>query len=216
MKTLSLLLLPVVIATGALRTVSADEPLVDEAILDCLRIVEDADGHSNLRAGADLGSGIVGKVPAGGPVFVDPEPANGFHRVFLDKEDGTADRYLHASRLRPVKGWKAFGPGASRGVLEHGGFEAVVNDPAFVAADHRVTRDAAGIVRVDGKLPWGQDGGEPERLLKLGITIDGRKVELPAEATDNLYEPNPETLVLLTPGDPSDQAILLMANGGSG
>jgi hypothetical protein len=212
MKSISLLL-PAVFAAGLFHSSAAGEPIVDESILESLRIVEDADGHSNLRAGASLKAAVTGKVLSGGPVFVDPDPENGFHMVFVDKEDGTADRYLHASRLKPVKGWKAIGPEGSSGVLKHAGFEAKVNDPAFVAADHRVTRDANGMVLIDGKLPWGQDGGEPSRLLKLDLTIAGKPVALPAEATENLYEPNLETLVLLTPGDPAERAILMMANG---
>lgn len=212
MKPLSFLL-PVVFAAGLIQAAAADQPFVDDAIIDYLRIVEDKDGHTNLRAGASLESEIKGKVLSGGPVFVDPAPENGFHMVFVDKEDGTADRYIHSSRLKPVKGWMAYGPEGSTGVLKHAGFEAAVHDPAFVTADHKITRDAHGMVLVNGKLPWGQDGGEPSRLLKLDITLAGKAVALPAEATENLYEPNLETLVLLTPGDPADRAILMMANG---
>jgi hypothetical protein len=213
MNSVSRLLLPAIVALGLSQAAAADEPFVDEAILEFLRIVEDADGHTNLRASASLKAEITGKVLSGGPVFVDPRPENGFHLVFLDKEDDTSDRYLHASRLKPVKGWKAIGPEGASGILNHAGFEAKVNDPAFVAADHRVTRNADGMVLVDGKLPWGQDGGEPNRLLSLDLTIAGKPVALPAEATENLYEPNLETLVLLTPGDPAKRALLLMANG---
>lgn len=213
MKPLASLLISAACFTAALQTVSADESFVDEAILDYLRIVEDKDGHTNLRAGASLDSAIEGTVLSGGPVFVDPQTENGFHMVFVDKADGTSDRYIHGSRLKPVKGWKVHGPEGATGVLKHAGFEAVVTDPAFVASGHRITKDADGMILVNGKPPWGQDGGEPSRLLKLAVSIAGKAVALPADAIDNLYEPNLETLVLLTPGDPSEHAFLMMANG---
>lgn len=213
MKPHTFFLFHALIISSALPIIAADEPLVEEAIIDYLRIVQDPDGHTNIRSAASLDSTIAGKVPSGGPVFVDPAPENGFHMIFLEKEDGTADRYIHASRLKPVKGWKAYGPEGNTGVLRHAGFEAAVHAPAFVSADHKITRDAHGMILVNGKLPWGQDGGEPSHLLKLDITIASKPVTLPAGATDNLYEPNFETLVLLTPGDPADRAILMMANG---
>ena len=213
MKRLHLLrLLPALFAAGLASAQNESEPIVDKELLNFLKIVEDADGYTNLRAAANLDSKVVGKVLSGGPVFVDPEPENGFHSVSLDKEDDYSDRYIHGSRLKPVTGWKAFGPEGSTGVLKHGGFEAVVKDPAFVASEHRVTRNADGMVLVNGKVPWGRDGGEPNRLLKLVVSIGGKAVDLPAEATDNLYEPNLDTLVLLTPGDPAEHALLMMAN----
>lgn len=206
-------LLPALFAAGLASAQTESEPLVDRELLNFLKIVEDADGYTNLRAGASLKAKVTGKVLSGGPVFVNPDPVNGFHSASLDKEDGFSDRYIHGSRLKPVSDWKAFGPEGSTGVLKHGGFEAVVQDPAFVASEHRITKDTDGMILVNGKSPWGQDGGEPSRLLKLAVSIDGKAVALPAEATDNLYEPNLETLVLLTPGDPAEHAFLMMANG---
>lgn len=202
-----------IIVAGLSTARAQDEPFLDKELLNFLKIVEDADGSTNLLAGASLDAKIVGKVMSGGPVFADPQPRNGFHAVSLDLEDNFSERYIHGSRLKPVTGWKAFGPKGSTGRLKHQGFEAVVKDPAFVATQHEVTRDAQGMVLVNGKSPWGQDGGEPSRLLKLEVAIDGKPVVLPAAATDNLYEPNLETLVLLTPGDPAERAFVMMANG---
>ncbi|MCB1085520.1 MAG: hypothetical protein KDM63_00620 [Verrucomicrobiae bacterium] len=202
----------VVLAVGYVVASAQDEPLVDKGLLDFLKIVEDADGFTNLRAGASLDAKIVGKVLSGGPVFADPQTKNGFHIVNLDREDGVSERHIHGSRLRPVSSWKAFGPEASSGRLRHLGFEAVVTEPPFVASEHKVKRNAEGVVLVDGKIPWGQDGGQPNRMLKLEVAIDGKKIDLPAAATDNLYEPNFDTLVLLTPGDPARHSILMMAN----
>lgn len=211
-RALILHLLPTLLATGITTARTADAPLVEESILNCLKIVQDPDGETNVRDGASLEAKIAGKVPSGGPVFVDPEPESGFHLVFLDKEDNLAGRYIHGSRLQAVKDWKAFGPEGDTGRLSHQSFEVVVKDPAFVASEHKISTDANGMVLVDGKSPWGQDGGEPSRSIALSVSINGKKVTLPAEATENIYEPNFSTLVLLTPGDPAERAVLIMAN----
>lgn len=205
-------LLPLLFVAGIASAQTTRSPLVEESILSSLKIVKDPDGNTNLRTAPSLESKIAGKVLSGAPVFVDPEPEAGFHRVFLDSEDDTSDRYMHGSRLRPVNDWKASGPEGDSGRLRHQRFEATVKGPAFVAAEHEITKDPNGMVRVDGKIPWGEDGGEPDFDLVLAVSIDGKSVELPAEATENLYNPNLSTLVLLTPGDPSEQALLMMAN----
>ncbi len=167
MKSVSYLL-SAVFAAGLFHSSAAGEPIVvdeprDESILESLRIVEDADGHSNLRAGASLKAAVTGKVLSGGPVFVDPDPENGFHMVFVDKEDGTADRYLHASRLKPVKGWKAIGPEGSSGVLKHAGFEAKVKRSRVRGrgspGDARCQRD--GVDRWETSLGTGRRRTEP-------------------------------------------------------
>lgn len=212
-RSLVFYLLPALFAGGITNARTQEAPSVDDGIRESLRFVQDPDGYTNLRDGASLKANITGRVLHGAPVFVDPGAKGGFHLVFSDEEDASGDRYIHGSRLRPVLDWKAFGPEGSTGILRHGGFEAVVKDPAFVASRHRVTKNADGMILVNGKSPWGQDGGEPGRLLKLAVFIKGTAVALPAEATDNLYEPNFETIVILTPGDPSDHAILMMANG---
>lgn len=206
-------LLPALLAGGITNARTQEAPPVDDGIRESLRFVQDPDGYTNLRDGASLKANITGRVLHGAPVFVDPGAKGGFHLVFSDEEDAPGDRYIHGSRLRPVMDWKAFGPEGSTGILRHGGFEAVVEDPAFVASRHRVTKNADGMILVNGKSPWGQDGGEPDRLLTLAVSIGGKAVDLPAAATDNLYEPNLETLVLLTPGDPAERAFVMMANG---
>jgi len=190
-----------------------DTPLVDEAILDCLNIVQDPDGHTNVRSGPSLSSEIVGRVLSGAPVFAMPESEADFHQVFLDEKDESVTCHIHGSRLIPARKWKAVASDGESGRLKHENFEAVVKDPAFVASDHKLTTDATGMVQVDGESPWGQDGGIPKRSLTLEVSINGHRVMLPDGATAHIFEPNLETLVLLTPGDPARRAVLLMTNG---
>lgn len=211
-KLLPICLFHSLILGGIVQGQTNEAPLVDKGLLDFLKVVEDADGHSNLRGGAGLEAKVVGKVLSGGPVFAEPEAKSGFHLVYLDREDGKTERFLHGSRLKPVDEWKAIGPKGATGRLSHKTFAVEVSATAFDASAHRISRNADGMTLVDGKVPWGQDGGEPRHGLKLSVSIGGKKVEIPAAATENLYEPNLETLVLLTPGDPAERAFLMMQN----
>lgn len=67
--------------------------------------------------------------------------------------------------------------------------------------------------QVDGQSPWGMDGGLPRQFLSLTVSLKGQPVALPGAATANLYQPNLESLVLLTPARASDQALVIMTNG---
>ena len=63
-----------------------------------------------------------------------------------------------------------------------------------------------------GRHPWGVDGGLPTRSLALAVKLDGKTVAVPAEATRDLFEPDMESLVILTPGKPAAQLVVAMWN----
>ncbi|MBL9152395.1 MAG: hypothetical protein JNK37_07920 [Verrucomicrobiales bacterium] len=190
----------------------SDTPLVEDSVLEQLRLVEDPDGHTNVRTAPQVSADVAGRIPSGSIVAVDPEPQGGFHRVYFDDASRTEPRYMHGSRLKPVTGWNQIAPVGATGRLLHRGFEARVSGGPFSPAEHKVTHTADGVALVNGKVPWGQDGGVPRRLLTLTVAIGGQPVALPLDVADNLYEPNVDSLVLLTPGDPAERALLLMVN----
>lgn len=190
---------------------SADAPLVDDTVLEQLRLVEDPDGHTNVRSGTSASAAVVGRILSGSVVVVDPEPRGGFHRIF-EETTPAGEKYMHGSRLKPVTGWNQIAPVGATGRLKHRGFEAQVKGTPLSPAGHKVTRTTSGLALVNGKAPWGQDGGVPQHQLTLTVSIGGQPVALPPDAIDNLYEPSLASLVLLTPGDPAERALLLMVN----
>jgi hypothetical protein len=205
-------ILPTFLTIGFSASLLANPVIVDSETRNMLRLVQDPDGHSNIRSAANLSAPVIGKIMSGGPVFVLMEPKSGFHQVFIDYAKDKRDSFIHTSRLQPITKWKAFGPGAHPGAVKQDGFEAVVKAAPFVVSEHQISRDAQGMVKVNGKSPWGQDGGMPRHILLLEVFLNGKKIDLPQEATDNLYEPSLTSLVLLTPDDPSRKAILMMVN----
>ena len=51
-----------------------------------------------------------------------------------------------------------------------------------------------------------------EKSLALTVKLNGRAVEIPAEATRDLFEPDMDALVILTPGKPAAQMVVAMWN----
>ena len=123
---------------------------------------------------------------------------------------------IHSTRLRKVEKWKQIAgrvlKGEEAGMVRADGFEVQVKGVAFTAKDHRITKDKEGVILVNGKSPWGVDGGLPSVTLTWTVSMNGRPLKVPAAAIDNLFQPDPDSLVLLTPGKASDQALVLMTN----
>lgn len=188
--------------------VPAQEP-VDEFHFQQFRLVEDPDGETNVRSEASLKSSVVRKVPSGSVVTV-MEKAGDFYTITDGTYDG-APEFIHASRLKDVSGWKQVA-NPNEGTLRHKGMVARVTAAPFIAAEHEIEELSPGFYMVDGGHVWGIDGGLPHHSLKLSVTIDGHPVMLPAAAVADLYEPNLDSIVLLTPGDPAERALILMTN----
>ena len=195
--------------------VKAAEP-VSEEILSPLRIMEDPDGSANVRSGPSVQGKVLGQLRTGTVVAIEPGPPRDWVKLWSDTDGGQA-RYVHSSRLRQVAKWKKIPgrvlKGEEAGMVRADGFEVQVKGVPFLVKDHRITKDKQGQEWVDGKSPWGMDGGIPQVTLTWTVSLNGQRLKVPATAVDNLYQPNPDSLVLFTPGKASDQAVVLMLNG---
>ncbi len=215
MKTL-LFAVSLAFAAGGV-TVCQAEQLVDDVVLNSLRVVEDPDGHTNVRSGPSTKSKIVGQIQSGSVVAIELEQQGDW--ALLTFEQTTEEsRFIHNSRLKSLKSWKQFAATSaandeSAALLKTAGAEIKVTSVPFVAAEHKLTKDEDGVYLVDGGTVWGRDGGLPARSIAMTLKLGGKEVLLPKEALQNVYEPSMEFLYLLTPGDPAKQAVVLMMNG---
>lgn len=184
-------------------------------LTDMLRVVEDKDGHVNVREKPSADSKVIGKVVTGGVVAVSGEPENtgDWSPVFTDVgKDGVA--FIHGSRLKSVKTWaqaagKEEGKAAAAAL---GGFKIRVAEGEFKAAEHKLGRKEGLLETIDGHEVHGTDGEVPSRTLTLSATLDGKPVTLPAEATRDLYQPNLDSLIVLAPAGKQGQALVAMMN----
>jgi hypothetical protein len=202
----------VIICAGGVR--SESDRAVDKSILDVLRVVEDPDGNTNVRSGPSLKSDVTGKVPSGSIVTV--EETKGDWTKVGGLPATNKPRYIHSSRLRKIDKWKQIPGRESKdkksATAKHENAEVKVQTAPFTASEHKVAKDKDGGIKVDGLSIWGTDGEVPHRTLSISVSIDGKAVALPAEATRDLFEPNMETLVLLAPPQPSGATVVLMQN----
>ena len=200
-------------AAGGVTVCQAELP-VDEVMLNSLRVVEDPDGHTNMRSEPSTKSKIVGQIQSGSVVSIEPEQQDDWALLTFHQATDEA-RYIHISRLKSLKSWKQFAatPAKNTGLLKTAGAEIKVTSVPFVPADHKLAKDLDGVYTVDGGIVWGRDGELPEKSIAMTLKLGGKEVPLPKEALQNVYEPNMESLYLLTPGDPAKQAVIIMMNG---
>ncbi len=183
---------------------------VDQDLLGMLRVVEDKDGFVNVRKTPSLQSAIVGKVTSGAAVST-MEKKGDFTSVSFDSAN---DGFIHTSRLKPLTGWKQVGAkvAGNKATAKFDTLAATVTASPFVAKEHKITKDREGIELVDGRTVWGVDGGIPNTSLRLSVTLNGTPIEVPAEATRDLFQPSLESLAILTPGQPEKQTLIFMMN----
>ncbi len=215
MKRLPCILLCVGFLLNGQGRVSGAEPVVDAEILSMVRVVDDPEGQANVRSGPSLQSKVTGRIVSGQVVTVEVPQRGDWAKLLLEDVDADQPRYLHASRLKTIASWKQTPVGKVKdgkvAAVKQGGFAAQVTAAPFTATEHRITRDENGQELVDGKSPWGRDGGLPTQSFSLKVTINDKEIAIPPAACQNLYEPSLETLVLLTPPG-GGQAFVLMTN----
>lgn len=187
---------------------------VDKSIIAVLRVVEDPDGHTNLRSGPSTKNDVVGKVASGAVVNIAESKGD-----WVQLETATTTekkRYIHSSRLKSIDKWKQVSGKESKdkksALAKHEGTEVQVQAAPFVASGHKVGKDKEGGIKVDGRSIWGTDGEIPRQSLSISVSIGGKPVELPVEATQDLYEPNMDTLVIIVPPQAGGNTLILMQN----
>lgn len=209
--------LPVVVAAFHFivpASTMAESALGDE-FFEAVHLVSDPDGFTNLRAEPSAKSEIVGKVKSGSVVAIEPVTKGDWAAVARESIKGQK-RFIHTSRLKPLTEWKKkeVGDWNKKGsaTLKSGAVEVTVSEASFKESAHKVTKTKEGMVLVDGAEPWGQDGGLPQKSLKLTVSVNGVELKLPAEATANLYEPTVGSMVILTPSTAEKHCVIAMLN----
>jgi hypothetical protein len=165
--------------------------------------IKDPDDFTNVRASSSVNAKIVGKFHDG-DVFDYGEEKNGWVNVIYDPADSldrvSLEGYIHKDRLLPIFDLPRIAESSKK--LTNGHLELRTNSltlelttAPFQPNQHVLEKDQGGsIQKIDGKRPLGTDGDMPlEKLTSLHITISGNKVDIPATAWENLYNPTLET-----------------------
>ncbi len=185
--------------------------------MDIFRVVEDEDGAANVRAGASLDSKITGKVSSGVVVSIMMEIHDKDEWIKIDHGGNpNGDGFMHRSRLKKLDGWKqvsaAVAKSGDRAAASYDGTEVEVVAVPFNAKKYKIVENPGGGLLVNGRQLWGTDGGIPGHSIAVTVRLGGKVIDLPASATSDLFQPNLDSLAILTSDKPNSTIVIAMSN----
>ncbi|YCM42861.1 hypothetical protein V2O64_16250 [Verrucomicrobiaceae bacterium 227] len=197
------------------------------AELDEFCVVQDSDGHTNVREKADLGSKIIARVDHGQLVWIFQGGKTKWPEViFMDKKGKEHTGFIHASRLKALTDFKRVTGKVSEEkqteTFEKGDLKVEISLEPFDRKGRKLIyqEDEYGgryLVTIDGLPYWGTDGAVPaDQYRKITLQKGGKTTTVPDEALKNLFNPG------LYPGNttvtinPKDDAIYITSFNSDG
>ncbi|WP_343704238.1 SH3 domain-containing protein [Chitinophaga sp.] len=160
-------------------------------------LVEDKDGHVNVRDKPSLSAAITDRVPAGGIVFCMETEGEWYYVDYgTGKQPGSG--YIHRSRLKMVQGFPEVPVHKTAGdslVFQHDSLRLVLRKGPFRQESRRLqysrNEGFEFVTHIDGRDFWGTDGGVPrEEYSAFRPSWKGRPVNMPDSAFNDVFEPN--------------------------
>ncbi len=197
------------------------------AELDEFCVVQDSDGHTNVREKGDLESKIIARVDHGELVWVYLGGMTKWPQIlFIDKEGKERTGFIHWSRLKALTDFKHFTGKVSEEsqteTIENGDLKVEIALEPFDPDGRKLVyqEDEFGgryLISIDGLPYWGTDGAVPRvQYQKITIQKGEKTTAVPGEALKNLYNPG------LYPGNttvtvnPEDDAIYITSFNSDG
>jgi hypothetical protein len=159
-------------------------------------IVYDTDHYCNVRSSSGKHNNSIDKLENGHLVYAFPDQSN-WVAIDYSKGNKELDGLVYKDRLVFVANYlkiPVLKTEQNTIKFKKDSIEVVLVKQKFVKAKHKFSfyKEAKDqIVRIDNKQYWGKDGGVPTtEYQSIEITFGKKKVLLPKEAIENLYEPS--------------------------
>ncbi len=159
-------------------------------------IIYDKDSFCNVRSSAEKGNNIVDKLENGHIVYCFPNQTN-WTDIDYAKNKKDLNGQVYKDRVIFVSSYltiPVFTKDTYKITLKKDSIKIVLTEQKFDKRKHKFTyyKEAKDqIALVDNKKYWGRDGGVPTSEYKsIEVTVGQRKILLPKNAFENLYEPS--------------------------
>ncbi|MDF1739464.1 MAG: hypothetical protein P1U86_09920 [Verrucomicrobiales bacterium] len=200
------------------------------AELDEFCVVQDSDGYTNVREKGDINSKVIARVDHGQLVWVSQGGMMKWPNViFMDKEGKERTGFIHSSRLKALTDLETFTGEVSEPeqteTITKGDIKVKIQLEPFQIENRELTykefdEGQRYLIEIDGKEYWGTDGAEPRDQYRAITVQEGeRKITLPDEALQNLFNPGlypGNTKVTLNPEDDAVYITSFNSDGAGG
>lgn len=160
-------------------------------------LIQDSDGHVNVREQASVQAKILGKLNNGEVVswLEDDESANRFR--FISASFPQQAGYVHDSRINPFQGFQKWSlkqsDASSAGyVLGQNHIRFKAQKAQFKAQDFKLAGQTQGASLYRNKPFWGTDGELPTgqlQLAQIDVNFNGQKIAIPAQDLQAYFIP---------------------------
>lgn len=192
-----------------------------------LGVINDPDGYTNVRSGKGSQKPIIGKIYEE-EVFLfasQQKPSGNWWPVICNCKEGYLEGYMHKSRIISIEAQPEFHKNYHTKdtlILADESLEIIFVAQQFEASEHEIQRAKEGyVVKIDGSIPLGVDGGLPTRELK-NVTIeteegawhlsedDIKDIFQPNFSFTNIYRISPERVFIIMTNSDGGGAYMVM------
>ena len=159
---------------------------------EAFAVINDKDGYVNVRKGKSAQSKVLKRLNNKTIVFAyNYDKATDGNWIYTDEEG-----YIYNDRVKWIHKFPIIAKGIAKGntiVFEGKEIQVVLTSGKFDKSKHSFEyfKDSpTGIEVIDDELPYGTDGKMPTTEYRsIEINIHGKRVSLPKDAYNDLYEP---------------------------
>ncbi|RZJ54022.1 MAG: hypothetical protein EOO44_06465 [Flavobacterium sp.] len=159
-------------------------------------VIADQDGYVNIRNEAQIDSKISDTLHNGFVVY-GFEPKNNWVAVDYTKNDIALQGYVYKDRIKYLSEFTKVSPNkptATKVIFHKDSLSIYIESKVFDSRKAKFTylKENKDIIeKINGKKFWGTDGGMPKTVYKsIKITKGQKKIDLPVNTFDDLFEPN--------------------------
>ena len=159
---------------------------------EAFAVINDKDGYVNVRKGKSAQSKVLKRLNNKTIVFAyNYDKATDGNWIYTDEEG-----YIYNDRVKWIHKFPIIAKGIAKGntiVFEGKEIQVVLTSGKFDKSKHSFEyfKDSpTGIEVIDDELPYGTDGKMPTTEYRsIEVNIHGKRVSLPKDAYNDLYEP---------------------------
>lgn len=186
-------------------------------------IIHDNDGFVFIHKAAISNNNIVDTLSDGQVVYC-LWPKNGYYEVDYETDHKLHSGYVHKSRIQFISKLDSLQPleqTINKVIFQKDSLKVTFKQIPFVVKNNKLEYGKGDqysfLEKINGKEYWGSDGGIPKTQYgQVSIMWGDKKIDLPKEMLDDLFNPNFEHRYTTVNFDKTHNSMYIIGQNGDG